>query len=251
MQNIRNIILFPVLFLILFCLSTDLMAGIHTYKSASVLSEGRFVKVRIKESGVYKLTFEDLTAMGINPANVRIFGYGGAILNQSFLTSKIDDLPELAIHMEKGSDDVFNAGDYVLFYAQGINAWTYNTSLGMFTHTINHYSNYGYYFVSSDAGVGRKIQAVDVATPSAYTDVTEFTDYSVHEKELQSLANSGKEFYGETFSDILSYSLNYTFPNAVKNANTVKVRLDVAASSTVASNFLLDLGFMKPILKDY
>ena len=242
MQNIRNIILFPVLFLILFCLSTDLMAGIHTYKSASVLSEGRFVKVRIKESGVYKLTFEDLTAMGINPANVRIFGYGGAILNQSFLTSKIDDLPELAIHMEKGSDDVFNAGDYVLFYAQGINAWTYNTSLGMFTHTINHYSNYGYYFVSSDAGVGRKIQAVDVATPSAYTDVTEFTDYSVHEKELQSLANSGKEFYGETFSDILSYSLNYTFPNAVKNANTVKVRLDVAASSTVASNFLLDLG---------
>lgn len=242
MQNIRNIILFPVLFLILFCFSTDLMAGIHTYTSASVLSEGRFVKIRIKESGVYKLTFEDLNTMGINPANVRIFGYGGAILNQSFLSSKIDDLPEIAIHMEKGSDDVFNAGDYVLFYAQGINAWTYNTSLGMFTHTINHYSNYGYYFVSSDAGVGRKIQAVDVATPSDYTDVTEFTDYSVHEKELQSLANSGKEFYGETFSDILSYSLNYTFPNAVKSANTVKVRLDVAASSTVASNFLLDLG---------
>ncbi|MEA4935986.1 MAG: type IX secretion system sortase PorU [Paludibacter sp.] len=242
MHNIRNVVLLPVIILILFCLNVDISAGIHSYKSSSVLSEGRFVKVRIKESGVYKLTFDDLNTMGVNPANVRIFGYGGAILNQSFLTSKIDDLPEVAIHMEKGSDGVFNTGDYVLFYAQGVNSWVYNTSLGMFTHTINHYSTYGYYFVTSDAGEGRKIKAVDIETPATYTDVTEFTDYSVHEKELQSLANSGKEFYGETFSDVLSYSLNYTFPNLVKSANTVKVRLDVAASSTVASNFLLDLG---------
>lgn len=242
MHNFRNIILLPVVMLILFCFNADLMAGIHSYKSSSVLSEGRFVKIRIKDSGVYKLTYEDLNAMGVNPANVRIFGYGGAILNQSFQNSRIDDLPEVAIHMEKGFDNVFNAGDYVLFYAQGINAWTYNTSLGMFTHVINHYSNYGYYFVSSDAGEGRKIQTVDVETPSTYTDVTEFTDYAVHEKESQSLANSGKEFYGETFSDVLSYNLSYSFPNVVETANAVKVRLDVAASSSVASNFLLSLN---------
>lgn len=242
MHNLRKFLSVSVTVLILFLLKVDLTAGIHTYKSSSVLTQGRFVKIKIKESGVYKLTYEDLNAMGIQPANVRIFGYGGALLNQSFLASRIDDLPEIAIHLEKGNDGIFNSGDYVLFYAQGVNSWIYNTSLGMFTHTINHYSNYGYYFVTSDAGEGRKIQSVNVEVPASYTDITEFTDYSVHEKELMSLANSGKEFYGETFSDILSYNLNYTFPNVVKSANAVKVRLDVAAASTVASNFALSLN---------
>jgi hypothetical protein len=242
MYNIHKILLLPFIFLMVFCFHVDVLAGIHTYKATSVLSEGRFVKVRIKESGVYKLTFDDLSGMGVNPANVRIFGYGGAILNQSFLLSKIDDLPEIAIHMETGSDGVFNAGDYVLFYAQGINSWSYNTSLGMFTHIINHYSNYGYYFVTSDVGEGRKIQPVDTEIPTSFTDVAQFTDYLVHEKESQSLANSGKEFYGETFADILSYNLNFSFPNIAKSANTVKVRLDVAASSSDPSNFLLNLN---------
>lgn len=93
----------------------------HTYTSNSVLSQGKFVKIRITDSGIYKLTYEDLVSMGINPANVRIFGYGGNVLEQDFSLPKIDDLPEVAIYMNKGSDGVFNAGDYILFYAQGIN----------------------------------------------------------------------------------------------------------------------------------
>jgi hypothetical protein len=229
--------------LMTFVSQSHLYASIHTYKSNSVLAQGKFVKIRIKESGVYRLTFEDLNAMGINPANVRIFGYGGALLNQSFLQPKIDDLPELAIHMEKGSDGVFNAGDYILFYAQGVNSWSYDTARGMYTHLLNHYSNYGYYFVTSDAGEGRKISAIDNTLPAGATvyDVNEFTDYAVHEKELTSLASSGKEFYGETFSEVLSINLNFTFPNLVKSTNTVRVRLDVAATSSEQSAFLLNL----------
>ena len=87
----------------------------HTYVPNSVLADGKFVKIRIVNSGIYKLTYEDLSSMGISPANVRIFGYGGAMLEQSFLIPKPDDLPEVTIHMEKGSDGVFNAGDYILF----------------------------------------------------------------------------------------------------------------------------------------
>ena len=199
-QNKITILLFS---LLVFVSQTDVYGSLHSYTTTSVLAQGRFVKIRIKDSGVYKLTFEDLNGMGVNPANVRIFGYGGALLNQSFLLPKTDDLPELAIYMEKGSDGVFNAGDYILFYAQGINSWSYDTGRGMYTHTLNHYSNYGYYFVTSDAGEGRKIEAVDNVLPNGvtYNDVTEFTDYQVHEKELTSLASSGKEFYGESFAE--------------------------------------------------
>src|ERR1035437_6045625 len=111
----------------------------RTYTTTSVLSQGKFVKIKITDSGIYKLTYEDLTSMGIDPANVRVFGYGGGVLEQSFSLPKIDDLPELAIYMDKGSDGVFNSGDYILFYGQGATKWSYDKSKSIFTHTINSY----------------------------------------------------------------------------------------------------------------
>lgn len=214
----------------------------HTFAPNSVLSQGKFTKIRIVNSGVYRLTYDDLNAMGINPANVRIFGYGGALLNQSFLADKIDDLPELAIYMNKGSDGVFNAGDYILFYAQGINKWTWDTSRSMFTHVINHYSKYGYYYVTSDAGTGKKIETktLSINTSLSTYPVEEFTDFQVYEKELRSLAESGKEFYGEPFTESNTLNITFNSPNTVLT-NTTKARLDVAASSTAASSFSLSL----------
>ena len=221
----------------------------HAYASNSVLSQGKFVKIKVKDTGIYKLTFEDLNSMGINPANVRVFGYGGAVLEQDFSLPKQDDLPELAIWMEKGSDGIFNAGDYILFYAQGINRWTYDKSISAFTHKGNSYSQYGYYFVSSDAGVGKRIVDKTKILPEAQkvNTITEFLDYKVYEKDLLNIigvdagVGSGREFYGERFSDVTSISIPFGFPNIVPGSTT-SVKLDVAASSVVNSNFSLSLN---------
>lgn len=222
-----------------------LEAGIHSYVPESVLSKGKFVKIRVKNSGVYRLTYEDLTAMGITPANVRIFGYGGALLPQSFMAPKYDDLPEIAIHMEKGSDGVFNAGDYILFYAQGTVLWNYDSSRGIYTHQPHYYSNYGHYFVTSDAGTGRLLatKTEDPVDPQQVNTITTFVDFGVYEKDLQSLTNSGKEFYGETFSEMLSLNIGFNFPNVVQGTATVAARLDVAANSAeIPSDFRLTLA---------
>lgn len=213
------------------------------YASNSVLAQGKFVKIRIAESGVYKLTYEDLNSMGITPANVRIFGYGGAVLNQSLALNKIDDLPESAIWMEKGNDGVFNSGDYILFYAQGVNSWSYDKTKEMFTHRANTYSDAGYYFVTSDAGTGKLIMDKSYVLPDSPTiqAVDEFVSFQVYEKDLVNLINSGKEFYGETFSSVTSYNFPFTFPNSI-GANSVKVRLDVASTSYPKSAFTLKLN---------
>ena len=221
----------------------------HAYTSNSVLSQGKFVKIKVKDTGIYKLTFEDLNSMGINPANVRVFGYGGAVLEQDFSLPKQDDLPELAIWMEKGSDGIFNAGDYILFYAQGINRWTYDKSISAFTHKGNSYSQYGYYFVSSDAGVGKRIvdKTKILSGTQKVNTITEFLDYKVYEKDLLNIigvdagVGSGREFYGERFSDVTSISIPFAFPNIVPGSTT-SVKLDVAASSVVNSNFSLSLN---------
>lgn len=244
MRNSRNIFILVLVNLLAFVSFSEVYGSLHSYQEVSVLDKGGFVKIRIKDSGVYKLTYEDLSAMGLNPQKVKIYGYGGALLNQSFLQPKIDDLPELAIHMETGADGVFNAGDYVLFYAQGVNSWNYDTNRALYTHTLNHYSNYGYYFVTSGDSDVRRIEEIEVNLPDGFTynEVNEFADFAVYEKELVSIANSGKDFYGETFSDMLSLNINFNFPNIVKNANAVRVRLDVAATATEISNFQLSLG---------
>ncbi|HQB28089.1 MAG TPA: type IX secretion system sortase PorU [Paludibacter sp.] len=245
MFNFDKIII-SLLFVLLGLSPYHTYAGIHSYKNTSVLAEGKFVKIKIEESGVYKLTFDDLKDMGLNnPADVKIFGYGGALLNQNFLHPKIDDLPEVAIHMEKGSDGIFNTGDYILFYAQGVNSWKYDAAQQIYVHTLNHYSTHGYYFVTcSNVGTGRKIEMKEYNLPSggSFVEVNDFIDFAVHEKELVSLVNSGKVFYGETFGDILSLDLKFSFPNIVIDDNSVRVRLDVAANSTAPSTFNLSLN---------
>lgn len=214
----------------------------RTYATSSVLAQGKFIKLKISETGIYKLTYEDLSSMGIDPKNVRVFGYGGGLLEQNFLLNKADDLPEIAIWMEKGSDGVFNAGDYILFYGQGVTKWSYDKSKSMFTHTINSYSKYGYYFVTADAGIGKKIEEKTITLPASPTinTIEEFVDYQVHEKESRNLTQSGKEFYGEIFNETTSYNFPFSFPNPVLS-NTTTARLDVAAAASALSNFDLSL----------
>lgn len=219
-------------------------APVQSYVENSILAEGTFYKVKVSDSGIYKLTFEDLTSMGVDPANVRIFGYGGAILDESFSTPKPDDLPEISIRMEKGADGIFNAGDYILFYAQGIDLWSYNTQKELFTHRRNCYSDAGYYFISSDAGTGKKITEKSIELPENPTIhvVDEFTDYQVHELDKINLINAGKEFYGETFKDITSYDFTFGFPNLSSTEDAIRVNLNAAAQASENSEFVLTLN---------
>lgn len=216
------------------------VSTLHSYASNSLLAQGRFVKIKISQSGVFKLTYENLLSMGINPAEVRIFGYGGGMLEQNFALSKLDDLPEVAIYMNKGADNVFNAGDYILFYGQGPTKWAYDRSKGLFTHTINPYSLYGYYFVTSDAGSGKRIeeQTDNIPANATINNITEFSDYDVHEKELVNLAQGGREFYGESFNDNSTSTINVQFPNIT----ALTIRLDAAANATTTSYFYMTLN---------
>ena len=256
--NKKTILLFTLLVVAFRVLALDVLPSAnpqkvdvlrHSYAENSVLQSGKFVKIGIRESGIYRLTYEDIQSMGISPENVRIFGYGGALLEQSFLLPKHDDLPEIAIYMYKGADNVFGAGDYILFYGQGITKWTYESDRKTFTHQQNIYSDFGYYFVTSDAGVGKKISLADAITEHiSETPITTFQDYKVHENDLVNLLDingadgGGREFYGETFLQTRSYDFNFSFPNII-SSEEIKVKLDVAAASpNTDSYFKLSLN---------
>ena len=63
------------------------------YAGQSVLSSGKWVKMRITDTGVYKLTYDELRSLGFSdPSAVSVFGYGGASLPEDFRADYIDEL---------------------------------------------------------------------------------------------------------------------------------------------------------------
>ena len=195
--------------LILFVLSCSFsFAGKQEYADNSVLSENKWYKIGVKESGLYKLTYSDIKSMGIgDPAGVRIYGYGGAIIEEdlSKLLPRHDDLPEIAIYMEKGADGVFSDGDYILFYAQGTISDNIGkpTSFGqintLHSYTYNYYSDMGYYFVTCKPGEGKRITEETALTEQANVEFTStYAGRYIHKSEYN-LAESGREWYGYKF----------------------------------------------------
>lgn len=217
----------------------------HTYATSSVLKEGKWVKIRVAESGIHCLTYDELADAGLNPLNLRIYGYGGAMLSQDFKKTPIDDLPSVAFYMNKGADGIFNSGDYILFYAQGPDAWEYSN--GKFTHTRNPYSRYGYYFLSDNAGTQKLITEMPAISSAAYTANT-YTAMMLHETDSVNLvdvtgkAGGGREFYGEQLSSIRqTIDIPFAFHDIVPNTN-LDIVCKVAAASSTNSTFTMSIG---------
>ncbi len=180
------------------------------YTSNSALATGKWKKISVTESGIYKLTFSDIKNMGIDPAKVQIYGYGGKLLNEDFaVAGYLDDLPPVAVY--KGSD-------YILFYAQGPISWSYNYANSMYVRTRNHYSDKAYYFVGERAA-GTLTASVSTFSGTANKEITSFTDFQLHEEEKVNMGESvagrgtGRQLYGEDFVTTTSQTFTFNVPN--------------------------------------
>ena len=220
-------------------LSLPMFAGIHSYTDRSVLSEGKWVKIRVSESGVCRMSFSELRSAGLNPQQLRVLGYGGEMLAQDFQKKKIDDLPQVP---------VFIGDDYVLFWAQGPIGWTYNTSgtTPRFAHTRNPYSDYGYYLLTDN--VGELLEPVESTPVSGTpTDISVYPDLQVHDYDSLNLidragiSGGGRTFYGEQFSANQSRAFTFSTPNAVEGEQS-SVYIELAAYSTASSTFYASLN---------
>ncbi|HJX72067.1 MAG TPA: type IX secretion system sortase PorU, partial [Bacteroidales bacterium] len=216
-------------------------AGV-TYQEISVLSTGEWFKISIQKSGVYKLTYNDLAELGIsNPENVRIYGNGGKILPLMNNESRPDDLTENAIYMEKGADGTFNTGDYILFYGQGVVTWEFDQTQQLFRHSVNEYSAYSYYFLTSSFGPGKRMESVSILAEPADTIITSFDDYDYHERNLYNLIQSGHQWFGEKFDYSTSFDTTFLFPNLVTTSPVILIA-NVASRSSDTRNFNIKIN---------
>ncbi len=202
------------------------------YAAGSALASGKWVKVRVDDRGIYKLTYADLRKMGFDdPAKVAVYGYGGNLLSEDFAAEYTDDIPMIPL---------WRGNDYILFYACGSISWSYDTGTQSFVHTRNPYSDYGYYFLS-DSGTAAEMETAGT-TEGASLQVATFDDYRLHEEELVSVNNSGRELFGEAMDMTLSRDITFSGITGITDGDGKVTLRFIAKPVTGTGNVSLSIG---------
>jgi hypothetical protein len=198
----------------------------------SVLSEGNWHKIRVKNTGIYKLTYADIVAMGFSkPENIKLYGNGGKMLSKYNKDPRPTDLSEIAIYKNLGSDGVFSSGDYLLFYAEGVTAINYDTINERFTHINHEFSNYIYYFLTDSKEPATEIPVISANETAPYVS-SAFDDIHVYEKERINLVLSGRLMLSEEITYSNDFDTTFNTPNKVAGEEILLTSSVVARSSS-------------------
>ena len=210
----------------------------------SVLSSGAWYRLAVTEPGLHQVTYAQLQSLGVDVQNVRpdqlrLYGYGGGMLEQSLVAPRYDDLPENAIQVVGGQDGRLDPDDYILFYGQSPHRLGYqrqpNNAYAL-AYQKNLYADTTYYFLTVADGTGRSITTAENVGPTGIL-IDTYDDYAVHEQELENIdktgTGSGREWYGESLRNG-ELSLPFALNNRV-DQSPVTVSVRVVGRSTTPS----------------
>lgn len=216
-----------------FCLITSLQSTAQrVYTANSVLATGNWYKFSVDAPGIYKVDLPFLNTLGINTsslqsASIRLFGNGGHMLPEKAGGPKTDDLAENAIWVEDGGDGLLNGADYILFYAPGAHGWIKDSINKTFHHQKNVYSELSYYYITI-GGTGKRITTLNLATPPN-TTISQYNYRYFYELDTVNFLSSGRQWYGEEFSDRPGKSLTRSYTVPVPN---------IAGTGTISTSCL-------------
>ena len=154
------------------------------YAEHSVLAKDRWVKIRVPSSGVYELTSALARQAGFSDlSKVKVYGYGGNLQNEKLDGNELralDDLKEVATCTVNGRR---------LFYANGSVTWSSNTAT---RRTRNPYSDYGYYFLTSNDEAPSTVDSTAFLN-SFYPSTNDY--HSLYEVDGYSWYNGGRNLF--------------------------------------------------------
>ena len=187
---------------------------ISHYAATSRLATGKWVKVAVSESGIYQITASDASKWGFNDlSRIRVFGFGGAQMNDTLRSTIPDDLPQVA---------TLHSGDRILFYAQGPTTWKWSTSYQKYLQQQHPYATQGFYFITEDSSLSDRGPDQSSVSPAGATVVNTFNERMFHEEELINPGETGRVLLGEDFTSTNSQSFKFSLDGLV-DGSTVNV----------------------------
>ncbi len=216
------------------------------FASNSQLAQGKWYKIGVTKSGVYRLSPQDLVNMGINladfnPSTFGVFGGNGLMFQEKNSLTRVDDIQELAISVKGQDDGRFDANDEILFYANGPDSWKHNSFYQMWEHTSNLYSDTVFYFFTPDRGTNKRVTPIESVSIAATSVVNEYDYYTSYNKDEFNLARSGRLWLGDLFDVITNRTVPFDIPE-LGSSGSVKFKTYTAATSIYTSSFTFTVG---------
>ena len=204
--------------------------------SNSVLATGDWYQFYVEKSGIYKISKSFLQQLGldvssVDPKKIKLFGNGGRMLPLANNINYPSDLTENAIEIIGESDGVFNNEDYILFYAEGVDAWNIESQTNN-----NLYDSKSYYYLTVQGNDGKRIPNMNQPTGSSTLNLNNFDDNQYHELDLVNIARLGRQWYGESFGVNQEQEFSFSFPN-IDSSSPIKLAVTTASAAFTSTTF--------------
>ncbi len=214
---------------------------------SSVLSEGDIFKFSVKNTGIYKIDYEQLSSISdldisnINPKNIHIYSQHGGLVPQIIAEERIDDLSEISIYIKGEEDNSFDPGDYILIYLEGADRFVVKNQLALFEKNIYDLKNF--FFLKVENNPGKRIATNKSISANEYSDYTE----SIRRHEVDRLnllgnfgstQGSGKRWFGESFANnpLQTFDKDFTFLN-LRPGSITELEVRFASRSLQSANY--------------
>lgn len=157
-------------------------------------SGAAFVKMTVRDNGIYRITGAMLQAAGVALGNlatdsIRVFNGGG--LQNDFLNSRPrPQFSEIALSISDGGDGRFDLADQLLFFGEGLNRWTYAPSADP-TFVSHHFAADNVYWLAvggNFAGAPSRMATVDGSVTGVYDFQVSQGQRYVHVEQDSTLA---------------------------------------------------------------
>lgn len=223
------------------------------FKETSLLSDGKVYKISVDQPGIYKLDYNfikdklKVDPAGISPAAIGIFGNGGGRVPQWNAQSRIDDLEQSATFGFGLDDGQFNPGDYLLWYAEGANRWTFDPVDRVYNMELNNYDVLNHYYIIINGPTRKALETRQDGTGGDFVSSISMDYQRLEEEKVNLLGRyrppgSGQEWYGDEMAVVKQ--IDYTDRFDVRDlipTDTLNYKVKFAARSANLTRFYLKI----------
>ncbi len=232
-------------------IATITTRGGGPFKENSVLADGIIHRITVDEPGIYKLDYNfikdklKIDPSGITPDRIGIFGNGDGRIPQWNNAPRTDDLEETSSYAVGLTDGRFDQGDYLLWYAEGSDKWTYDVENRTYIMDKNIYDEVNSYYVIINGPSRTSMSSRNNAGTGDYNSISSVSYQRLEDEKVNLLGRfrapgSGQEWYGDEFAvqNSKDYADRFDLANMVP-ADTLSYRIRFAARASGATQFYI------------
>lgn len=195
------------------------------FAANSPIAQGIWLRIKVAEDGMFKISYQDLSNAGLNPAGIdpkkiQLWGNQGGMLPENN-GGRPNGMRQISILVVGEEDNVMNPTDYIVCWLQGPHSIKYNRNNSVYSHEYNFYEDFAYYYLGVNNYNGLRFQTYQYVgmQPSIALNNTDY--YLYKEQDLVNPNKAGRIWLGETMgNETESRSFDISLPpNTIGDLN--------------------------------